>query len=247
MKESWLVLPDYHVPFHNAVIHKKICKLIKEFKPYGIVILGDFLDMYSLAIWNNGSLGKLDGWTLSKEYKDGKAVLAELEAVLPSGSKRHFIYGNHEDRYRRWLEAGDNAKVGKELISPEDALGLREKKYVVHTNWKDDAVTLGEHLDVIHGQYCVQHPAKKHLEVFQRSVMFGHTHRFDAVVIGKRGAYNIGFLGDKKSHGFDYRPRVDRMNWVNGFAIVHIDDKGDYFAQPISCVGNKFIANGKVY
>lgn len=245
--QRWAVLPCAHVPWHNRELLPKVLKFVKDLKVYGLILPGDFLDLFSLSQYAANSLYQLRDLTLTQEYVWGKMVLKDIENALPRGCKKHYLYGNHEARYLSHLKDGDNAKVGDELRAPEEALGLNEKGWMVYTNWKDDAVKLGEHLEVIHGFYTPVHAAKKHLDEFQGSVMFGHTHRFQSYVTSKRGAYNIGYLGDPNSPGFKYVPRVHRTRWVNGFAVVNVDDNGYYWVEMIQAWGNRFIANGKLY
>ena len=71
--EKWLVLPDVHRPFHNKVLWGKIIKYIHENKQniYGIVLSGDYLDLFTLGSYNENSLKNLTGITLESEYDDG--------------------------------------------------------------------------------------------------------------------------------------------------------------------------------
>lgn len=245
--KRYLVLPDVHAPFHDEKLLTKICRYIKDSKPDGFVLLGDFLDLYSLSRWNQNSLYKLKDLTLTIEYDSGIKTIQLLEMALPKGIEKHFLYGNHEDRFERFLQEGDTAKIGNELRRPEEALRLKERGYEVHRDWRDDAVRLGEHLDVVHGLYAPINAAKKHADEFQGSVIFGHTHRFGAYVDGKRGAYNIGCLVDRDSIGFRYEPRVKRLKWIQGFAEVNIASTGEFWVNMVQVWNGGFIANGKLY
>jgi hypothetical protein len=184
---------------------------------------------------------------LSDEYAEGVKALDEIDAAVGRGAKRDFIYGNHEDNYLRWKDDGDNAKTGKSLESPEKALRLRERGYRVHTNWKDDSVRVGSHLDVAHGTKCSKHAAASALEDYEGSVAFGHTHRFQVFVTGKRGAYNLGFLGDRDSDGFSYAPASQRRKWMSGFGVVYTLEDGGFIMHPIQCWNNCFVYNGRLY
>ncbi len=245
--EQWVILPDLHIPFQNKKLLLKIYKLIHQIKPYGIILSGDYLDMFSLSVFSENSLKLLKEINLSYEYSQGNLELKKIEDVLPKGIKKHYLYGNHEDRYLRWLERGDHAKLDEVLRSPEEAMQLHKKGWKVYTKWRDDAVFLGNHLEVIHGCYTPDNASKKHLSEFNGSVIFGHTHRFGSYVDGKRSAYNIGFLGDKNSEGFNYMNRAKRQKQVNGFAVVSIDTNGEYWVNAIQCWNDKFIYNHKLF
>jgi len=49
MIKSYIVTSDQHCPFHNRKVHEALLKFIKDFKPDGFVINGDFVDMYSIS------------------------------------------------------------------------------------------------------------------------------------------------------------------------------------------------------
>lgn len=243
-----IILPDVHVPFHDANLVAKVCKLIRDIKPQCLVLSGDFMDLFTLSRHAAGSIAKLRGLTLSQEYRAGREVITGIAAGAKhsAAGAMHYLYGNHEDRYLRFMADGDAGKLGEELTSPEDGLRIRDL-FHVHTDWQNDSIQIGAHLEVIHGTYLNDHAAKKHLDNFAGSVVFGHSHRFQTYVNGKRGAYNIGFLGDRDSIGFSYAPRWTRSKWVNGFAVVYTMDNGDFLVNAVQCWGGKFVFNGRVY
>lgn len=245
--ERHLILPDVHVPFQNDVLISKICQLSKDVSFDSVVLLGDFLDLFTLSKYAEDSLYQLRDVTLSDEYEAGRRVLGNILSAQRRGTKKSYLYGNHEDRYFRELQKKDHAKYGTELTSPEEALRLRERGFEVVTDWKSGSVRLGTCLDLIHGTFFGAHSAKRHLDEFEGSVMMGHSHRFQTYVTGKRGSYNIGFLGDRDSKGFAYCPRAIRQKWVNGFAVVYVLDDGTFRPSPVQCWDNSFFFNGKLY
>lgn len=247
--QKWLILPDVHRPFHNKTLWSKVINLISDMGGtlYGINLSGDYLDLYTLGSYNAESLGLLQGIDLEYEYLDGLKGIKEIEAAAGKNIKKQFLFGNHEDRYFREMNKKDNAKYGGALKNPIEALELHDRGWDVKTNWKDDYFTLGEHLDIIHGVYTNIHCAKKHLDMTGHSCMFGHSHRIQSFNSGNRAAYNIGTLADISNKAFNYMPRFQKNVWANGFAIVNIDDNGNFFAEQINVWDNKFIANGKIY
>ena len=247
--QKWLILSDVHRPFHNQILWNKVLRLIRDMNTdlYGICLAGDYLDLYTLGSYNAESLGLLQGIDLGFEYRDGLDGILELQAAAHEGVKKLFLYGNHEDRYFRTLNSKDNAKYGAALKDPIEALHLHEYGWQVKTNWKDDFFTLGEHLDVVHGTYHNKHVACKHLEQNGRSVVFGHTHRIQSFHLGNKAAYNIGGLYDIENSAFGYMPRMTRRQWANGFAVVYIDEMGNYHVNQITVWDNSFYAEGKMY
>lgn len=248
MQETYAILPDVHVPFHNEALLTKVLKSLRTLKLTGVILNGDFLDLFSLSRYVEGSLNSLKDINLSYEYAQGNKVLDAIDSAVGSKVKKHYMYGNHEARYFKTLDSKDNAKYGNELRSPEEALQLVKRKYNVLTDWENDSIILGKNTEVIHGIYISTHTAKKHYDMFQNStVIFGHTHRIQSVTTNNRGSYNIGCLADIFSKGFNYRNRVDKQLWSNGFAIVTVNNNGDSFVNTIPIVNNRFILNGVIY
>jgi predicted phosphodiesterase len=246
--QRWIVISDVHRPFHNQTLWNKLLQLINDMGSslYGIVIAGDYLDLYTLGSYNNESLANLSNITLQDEYIDGLQGIDEINSAF-KGAKKLFLFGNHEDRYFRHIKEKDNAKYGGALINPIEALYLHERGWITKTDWMSDYFTLGKHLDIVHGVYTSIHAAKAHLDKTQHSVMFGHTHRVQCFHQGNRAAFNIGGLYDIKSKGFNYMPRFQRQLWANGFALVNVTDNGDFYVEQVNVWADKFLANGKMY
>ncbi len=250
--EKWVVLPDVHRPFHDKTLWDNVMRLLVEMRPYltGIVLSGDYLDLFALGSYNADSVQLLKYADLDEEYKDGRKGLEDIKRALGPRYKeieKVFIYGNHEDRYFRELAKGDRCKYGAALQDPREALRLDKLGYQTFEDWKDDYYTIGDHLDVMHGLYTGIHSAKAHLDKHKRSCMFGHTHRIQMFREGQHAAFNIGTMCDINSEGFKYMPRMQRNVWCNGFAIVDVDRNGYFYTQQITCFNGGFVANGKQY
>jgi hypothetical protein len=242
-----LVIGCVHVPFQNKELVGKLLKFINDYKTEiaGFHIIGDFLDMRSLSTHDNDSIG-IPGIDLKYEYKAGNEVLDLFDSALPKGCIKTYLWGNHEDRYNRFTSLKATAEYAKSIPSPTEALKLQHRGYIVKDNWKEDSINLG-YIELTHGFYCNATPAKKHLGVLKNNVMFAHTHRIDTYYESKHGSFNIGFLGDKFSKGFDYAPRIVKMNWMNGFGLIHMDSSGKFQADVIHCQDNSFFYAGKKY
>lgn len=244
---TYLVLGCIHVPGHNKAMINGITDLMidKRNSIEGLMLIGDFLDLNSLSGHDIGKFTALPGLTLDDEYEYGREVLKQLTGPLKTGAEKVFMYGNHEDRFNRFMSNMQAAKAP--ISSPRKALKLAENGFHVFENWKSDYVKLGSHLELIHGQYFNTHCAKQHIDRFRGSVMFAHTHRVQTYIEGATGGFNIGWGGDIDSPLFNYAERGTKSQWCNGFALVTIDEKGDYFVQQVICYKNKFYVDGKSY
>jgi len=243
ISKSYLMLGCPHIPHQNKKIFQGIYNLMDTYTFDGIVIGGDFLDMGSLSFYDKGKVNRL-GITLEDEYFAGNMVLDELEKRLPKDVDKVFMYGNHENRYYRWLADVDNAKYG-DLIDPAKALRLLKRGWTVYNNYKRDQHKIGS-LHIAHGDFYNIHVAKKTLDTWKRNMLFWHTHRIQVHREGNFCAYNCGFLGDVDSKAFDYAPLSMKLKWANGFAIVHIIGNRHY-VELINCVDNGFVYAGVKY
>jgi predicted phosphodiesterase len=245
--EKWLILSDVHRPFHDKKLWDKVLHLIQHFgkRLTGIILAGDYLDLFCLGSFNADSVGLLQGIDLDFEYKDGLQGIEELEMVLHPGAKKRFLFGNHEDRYFRCLNTRDNAKFGAALKNPVEALELQKRGWEVKTRWNKDFYLLGD-LEVIHGLYSNNTSPKVYIQKAGRSVLYGHTHCIASAIIGDKAAYNIGGLFDRETKGLSYTDRYAAAAWCNGFAVVDVID-GRAFVNTVPVINGKFIVDGIVW
>ena len=242
-----LVLGCWHVPFHNTKLTNNVLKLIEENKEdiVGFHLIGDFLDLNTLSSHDTGNFPVISGLTLDIEYKEGNKVLNSFDKILPPNIDRSFLYGNHEHRYNRYMANMQAAKTP--ISSPKEGLNLVDRGYNVLTNWEQDFVRLGSHLELIHGTYYNQYAAKKHIDVLRGSVAFSHTHRIQSYIEGQTGGFNIGCGIDLNSPAFNYASRAMKSQWQNGFATVYIDSDGNYYFNQIVAHNGQFVFNNKLY
>ena len=242
-----VVLGCWHVPFHNKTLHKGVRNLIQDYKKdiKGFHLIGDFLDLNPLSSHDKGKFTAIPGLTLNQEYKAGNIALDQLTENLEDDCWKTYLYGNHEDRYNRWMRDMDNAKTP--LSSPKESLKLSERGFQTKTNWSQDYFTLGKYLDIFHGIYFSIHSAKAHMDKLRGSCMYAHTHRIQQYIEGNTGSFNIGAGADFSSPAFGYASRAMKSQWQNGFAIVMIDEDGSYHTTQVICQNGRFYFGGKKY
>lgn len=241
----YLILPCVHAPFHNRQLLSGIVDLMGDVAFDGLILDGDFLDCNSLSGHDRGKFTAIPGLNLTEEYRIGRTLLTHLTDNLPATSLRAYLYGNHEDRYWRFIADMQNSKTPP--MSPTEGLTLNELGFITIESYSAGYMTLGNHLDVLHGVYYNTHSAKTHIDRFRGSVLYAHTHRIQSYVEGNTGGFNIGWLGDKNHKAFNYADRGTKAGWQNGFSTVTIDEAGDYYVQQVFCNNNKFYYNNKLY
>tara|TARA_R110000822_G_scaffold211014_1_gene346678 strand:- start:518 stop:1393 length:876 start_codon:yes stop_codon:yes gene_type:complete len=243
--DLYFILPDAHYPFQDEELMIKVRQCIKDNPPKGVCISGDWLDLLTLGSYSADSLEILRDITLTDEYESGLQGIIDLERVLPDDCDKMFLWGNHEDRFKREMQKRDNGKYGNELQNPTKALRLEELGWEVKEDWRDDFFTIGD-LDVMHGVYCCIHTAKKHLEMHGNNIMFGHTHRIQTYFTRHLAGFNIGCLADINHKAFSYMPRMQREVWSQGFGVTRVRD-GKAYSEVIPVRSGGFFFNGKQY
>lgn len=245
---EYIVAGCLHMPFHNRRFFDSLLGVANELSSQrrlkGLILNGDILDMHSISRHNKGKI-TIPGLTLTKEYEEANRYLDMLDQAVGDVSKDYF-YGNHEMWYHQHMSEVDNQKLGNGVVkSPAEACFLN-RGYVIQEDYKNAYVTIGDHLEVIHGDYVNIHAAKKHLDVMKRSVMFAHTHRIGSHHEWDKSSHNIGWGGDVNSPVFSYMTRVQKENWRNGFAVVNIEN-GFYSVNQLVFINDGIIFEGNRY
>lgn len=251
MKNIQFVAGCAHAPFHNKPMWNGVFQLLKDLGKSlnGVNLIGDIADLNSLSFHDRGQYPIRVGTEdidLLWEYRQVNKFFDQIDSAIGRRKiEKRFVYGNHEDRYLRHLRLPDSKRIIADR--PENALRLRERGYDVKTNWTEDYFILGDHLEIFHGYLLGVNPAKRQLDKLKKSCMFAHSHRVGMHYDSNMASFNIGWGGDKNSPAFSYAGRLIKKDWINGFALVTIDDNGFYHPQVITVYNNRFYYNGKKY
>ncbi|NBV07469.1 MAG: hypothetical protein EBS06_09610, partial [Proteobacteria bacterium] len=82
--QTYLIVPDIHVPFHDIKAVKLVTKLIKELPQLsGMVMLGDFLDAFQISTYSKDPSRRN---LLAEDIEDFKQILNEWSRNLKEGS-----------------------------------------------------------------------------------------------------------------------------------------------------------------
>lgn len=238
-----LCISDLHIPFVNEGILLKIIKMIKDNQFVGLHILGDYLDLTSLSSYDFQKVNR--GVSLSDEYVIGNFWLDMLTEYLQPNAIKTWVSGNHEQRYSKYMNGSEAAKLGSALLSPFDALRLKERGFTIAQSYPDGYVQIGD-IQLIHGIYLNSNHPKTHIQKLRSSCMYGHSHQ--QLTYSENGitAYNIGFLADRNAPIFSYTNRFEKANWREGFAVINYHDNQTY-VEMVEIKDNCFIYNNILY
>lgn len=242
--ESVLIVPDVHIPYHNVRAWNLFLAAAKDFKPKHIYIIGDFLDFYSVS---SHSKDPQRANQLEAEVQAGHAALDALDKL--GASNKVYIAGNHCDRLERYLQ--DRAPELFKFINIPDILHLKKRGWS-YVPYKDDT-HLGK-LNLTHdvgtaGRYAVY----KALDMYQHSIVTGHTHRLAYIVEGNatgkefKVSAQFGWLGDASKVDYMHKAKVNK-DWALGFGIGYLEPStGAVYLSPVPIVKYTCVVNGKLY
>lgn len=237
--EKVFFVPDLHCPYNDKKATELMFDAMSVFKPDTVVIIGDFIDCFSVSRW---AKDPTRAKTLKQEAEAGKAYLDRIKA-----RRKIFIAGNHEDRLSRYIQ--ENASALVDFVDIPSLLDLKEKgwEYIPYKHSTKIGKVHLTHDVGSAGRYNVY----KALDTFQSSVVTGHTHRLAYVVEGdatgkQQVSCQFGWLGDVKQ--IDYMHSVSaKRNWALGFGIGYHQTKTGYVhLVPVPVVNYTVAIEGKV-
>jgi len=214
-----LVLADFHLPYHHR---GAIERAIADGKKRGTKVVflnGDIIDFYQTSRWmkdmrNRSIKGELE---LAKQVLQYIREQLEPELIV-------WKFGNHEDRYWKYMLNNAPALVGVESFDTEKMLTreVGEAEYV-----GEKRVVMIGGLSCVHGHEfvsSVMSPVNAARGFFMRAkgnVLGAHYHQtsehLERTIKGHIiGAYSIGCL-------CDLYPQYAPLNrWNHGYAVVEV-------------------------
>lgn len=248
----WMVLHDIHFPKTNWECMDAVFDFLRQNKIDGITLGGDQLDMESISHHTKGKgLFRLPGAYMQDVKGFDEKVLKPLEALLPKGIPKVYHIGNHERFEQDFIECHPEL---------QDAVDHVEILNLVKRGW--DVKPLGHcsnigKLVVIHGEILTgignqagMYPSRKAVELYENSVLAGHTHTPQSFT-------KVSPVDEKSKHTGWIAPCMCDVNpgylrnrptaWLNGFTLVEVRDTGHFNVYPIVVWKGQFCYGGKTY
>lgn len=241
-----VVVSDMQVPMEDKALLRTIFEdFVPEWKPegadYHLFLNGDVMDNFSLSGWLPRVKRKFD---LDKEIALTKKYIEEWGREF---THKHFVMGNHEDRWDRVIFA-NNTEMEQYTLRLPDVLKLDELGY--------DWVPYLKHYDflgfiITHGDTTVKNAAQRMLETYGAPGTSGHVNRpqsftWSAAARGEpitwycTGMTCVRNIGDVIADWRKIQP------WQQGFLIGEVLD-GVLHVQLVRVIKGAFWAGGKVY
>ncbi len=230
-----LILSDIHIPYHD---NNSLALAINYDKKVDIIILnGDILDCYAISRWER----EPDKRFLKAELIAVREFLAYLRNKYKK-SRIIYKYGNHEERYIKFLHSKAPELFGIEEMQLNQLLHLN--KYGIEYLDNRQPIKLNE-LYILHGHeyfstYNLVSPARSIYNKTKKNTLIGHYHQPSTYSEPNLDGHFITCW----SSGClcDLHPKYMPLNkWSLGF--VHIETEGSKEFN----VSNFRIINNKLY
>lgn len=238
-----IVVPDMHVPYHDARVWACILATIRSCKPSTIVVIGDFADCYAVSSHPKGLDRKAD---FAAEIEAVNHELDALRRAAGPAARIVFCEGNHEDRITRYLQ-GNAPELGGLAGLRAPALLRVKKRGIEWIPYRRD-VRIGKCSFTHDLGRCGVNTARQSLLDFGGNVVVGHSHRGGVAYQGEaRGAshfcLNVGWGGDVEAIDYHHRVRAMR-DWQHGFGVVDQDSSGYSWAQFVPVISGRALIDG---
>lgn len=220
-----LVINDVHIPYHNIEAITATLDYAKKEKPDAVFINGDMLDFHSISFFLKDPRKK----NFATELSIFKQFFEQLQKVFKC--KVYFKFGNHEERYEKYLFQKAGELVGVEEFELENIIKARASGIEII---KDKRLVVMNNLPFIHGHEFgrgVFSPVNAGRGLFlqaKNSAVKGDCHttseHVEPNIFGKIfTAWSVGCL-------CGLHPAFWRLNkWNHGFALIDLDKNGKDF------------------
>ena len=237
-----LIISDLHAPYHSKEAWSLAMQVARDLKPEWLVIIGDFADFYAVSDHDKSPerANRLD-----EELEAVEPLLDELDAL--GATDKLYIEGNHEDRLRRYLMK--NPALAR-VVSTEKLLRLKER------GWEFVPYKRHARRGAIHYTHDVGSAGRnaiyRALDVYQHSVVTGHTHRLQYVVEGSavgecKVSAAFGWMGDVEQVEYMTLAKA-RKDWALGFGVGYVDPSSGFtYLVPVPVVHSTCMVNGRLY
>ena len=241
--ELVLVCSDVHVPYHDPFAWRAFLARLDDVQPDRLVINGDFADFLSMSLHDDGTPAP----EFAVEVEAVKNELAKLRAAM-GNRPIHYIEGNHEHRYARFVSKKAPPLRGRETW--QSALSLVD--FGMTSTPYGKVYKIG-HLGFTHGVYAGDAYAKQHLLRYGTSLVIGHCHRAQIHTIpvaGPEGSQHVrGGFGIPCLCPVDEAPYLKGpTGWTQGHGEFWIErDSGRFTADVVIYTEQRFWRDGKCY
>jgi len=250
--ETYLCIYDLHYPFHHKPTFDAALDFLSQNKVDGFLFGGDQFDNQEISPHNRGKgIYKLPGSYRKNTEGFERDILRKLEPALSKEAEKIYILGNHCDWEFQLVERHPELQgtIERPLL-----LSLEERGWNVvqcGQSYKHGKLTFihGETLTGV-GNQASQYHAKKAVESYCSSVLYGHLHSPQSYTKVLPHDETEKWMAECAPGACEVNPTYLRNRptaWVNGLVIVEFHPNGNFNIHGCVVSNGKFAYGGKIY
>lgn len=263
---DYVVIPDLQCPYHDRKVTAAVTRFVADYRPAGLLCVGDESDSPEPSRWNKGTAGEYAD-TFEAGLQVTHDVLAGFVDALNGGSEpKPFILSrsNHADRVAKYLARYAPALARSSWNNYERIMGYAQPSLlkgregvVLPLTFSHRPIQFARGWVMMHGDESgmSQTAGGTALGLARKtgqSVVCGHTHRagvqhFNA---GHSGRLHTQLTGVEVGHLMDMGQAgylgFGAANWQQAFAILRIRS-GVVHPQLVFVRNRKFVVEGTEY
>lgn len=233
-----VIVPDSHGEHIDIPARDAFLKDLSALAPNEIVLLGDHLDCGGTFSTHQRSYTNEMAESYSDDCTAANRFLDMLQRRAPKATI-DYLEGNHEQHVERWaaraFQSQKDAVNLLEAYGPQAVLRLKSRgiKYFLRSERYQGISIPGcirrGKCFFVHGISHSKHAAATHLARFGASVVFGHTHRSQAVV--ERTVTSDGFGAWCPGTLAKLQPlyrHTEPTTWSHGYAVQFVNASGRF-------------------
>lgn len=246
-----IVIPDCQIPYHDKLSMRAVERYMADEEWDEVIYMGDFMDFHQLAKFTKDEPEALTK-SLAADYNVANVILDRHKMVVNSERttkkpKWTYLFGNHEDRVRRFMEENPQTKG---LLDVDVNLRLKERGFKVVKSYPNGDVHRIGNAYFHHGLYTSQNHAAKMVSNFGVNIFYGHTHDVQLcskVLWGKDKTIVGQSLGCLCRYDLDY-VGTKPTNWSQAITTFYFRPTGMFNYYVSLLFNHTFTApNGKTY
>ncbi len=232
-RQNVLLIPDVQLPYHDAVVLKKILRVAERHQPDRVVQIGDLIDMPTVSRWAKGDALEYAATLQDHIDRTKDEFLSPLREAVPN-AKIQWISGNHDERVTDYVKKYAPGLAPLRALSMSSLFEL-EKFDVDHVS---GPVRIATNTYALHGHESGGYSAT--LQAWDlkfqkrygsdKSYVFGHTHQPGIITratgwggeVTPRYTMNLGSIMDPTQVTY---VKDGSLNWTMSFGWIEDDGK----------------------
>ena len=168
-EDKILILNDVHIPYHNKRAFVQALEHGKTENITAILLNGDIFDFYGISRWEKNPKER----DFKYEVETIRGILYALRYEFPDANI-YFRYGNHEERYIKYMQNRCLELFGIPEFSMESMLHF-DKLGII--SFSERVLIEFGGYTILHGHEIAANHIERYLQIAKKSLIVGHHHR----------------------------------------------------------------------